>query len=63
MTAMKYFCLLQIGFKGFGITENKMNTQAKFMFNSVQYTIKHGSVMFLGTINMFCLPYLYDGCR
>jgi aconitate hydratase len=45
MTAMKYFCLLQIGFKGFGITENKMNTQAKFMFNSVQYTIKHGSVI------------------
>jgi aconitate hydratase len=35
----------KIGFKGFGITENKMNTQAKFMFNSVQYTIKHGSVI------------------
>ncbi|XP_063902804.1 cytoplasmic aconitate hydratase-like [Zophobas morio] len=35
----------KIGFKGFGILGDRMKTEAKFMFNSQQYTIRHGSVI------------------
>ncbi|EFA02996.1 Cytoplasmic aconitate hydratase-like Protein [Tribolium castaneum] len=35
----------KIGFKGFGIPEAKLNTEAKFMYNGSQYTIRHGSVI------------------
>lgn len=37
--------MFQIGFKGFGIPDNQLNTGAKFMFDSVQYTLRHGSVI------------------
>ena len=36
---------MQIGFKGFGIPEAKLGTQAKFMFDGKQYSIGHGSVI------------------
>ncbi|XP_056647027.1 cytoplasmic aconitate hydratase-like [Diorhabda carinulata] len=35
----------KIGFKGFGIPQNKLNTSAKFMYDGTQYTIRHGSVI------------------
>lgn len=34
-----------MGFKGFGITQEKLATRAKFMYNGTQYTIGHGSVI------------------
>lgn len=35
----------KVGFKGFGIPQDKLNTTAKFMFDNKQYTLKHGSVI------------------
>ena len=35
----------KVGFKGFGIHPNHLDTKAKFMYNGVQYTIGHGSVI------------------
>lgn len=35
----------QIGFKGFGLPEDKLGATAKFMFDGKQYEIKHGSVI------------------
>lgn len=36
---------MQVGFKGFGIPEDKLNAKAKFMFDGKQYTIGHGSII------------------
>lgn len=36
---------MQIGFKGFGIPEDKLNTSAKFEFNGTEYELRHGSVV------------------
>ncbi|XP_060517450.1 cytoplasmic aconitate hydratase-like [Cylas formicarius] len=35
----------KIGFKGFGLTKEKVETRAKFMFDGKPYTIGHGSVI------------------
>ncbi|KAL1513385.1 hypothetical protein ABEB36_002804 [Hypothenemus hampei] len=35
----------KVGFKGFGISENKLETRGKFMYDGKQYTIGHGSVI------------------
>ncbi|XP_050308344.1 cytoplasmic aconitate hydratase-like isoform X2 [Anthonomus grandis grandis] len=35
----------KVGFKGFGLSEDKLATKAKFMFNGKQYTIGHGAVI------------------
>ncbi|KAJ8955621.1 hypothetical protein NQ318_001451 [Aromia moschata] len=35
----------KIGFKGFGIPDNKLSTTAKFMYDGTQYQITHGSVI------------------
>ncbi|GJQ67339.1 hypothetical protein Trydic_g8235 [Trypoxylus dichotomus] len=35
----------KVGFKGFGIPEDKLGTRAKFMYDGTQYTIGHGSVI------------------
>ncbi|CAG9768739.1 unnamed protein product [Ceutorhynchus assimilis] len=35
----------KVGFKGFGIAPEKLQTTAKFMFDGKQYTIGHGSVV------------------
>jgi len=35
----------KVGFKGFGIPENKLTATGKFMFNNQEYTLKHGSVV------------------
>jgi len=35
----------KVGFKGFGIAEEKKDTVAKFDFNGREYTLKHGSVV------------------
>ncbi|XP_017776859.1 PREDICTED: cytoplasmic aconitate hydratase-like [Nicrophorus vespilloides] len=35
----------KVGFKGFGLPNNKLNTTAKFMHNGKQYSIGHGSVI------------------
>lgn len=42
---LTYSCNLQVGFKGFGIPSDKLNTTAKFMFDGTQYFLKHGSVI------------------
>ncbi|ENN73658.1 hypothetical protein YQE_09736, partial [Dendroctonus ponderosae] len=34
-----------VGFKGFGIPEDKLSLRAKFMFDGKQYSIGHGSVV------------------
>lgn len=35
----------KVGFKGFGISDNHLNTSSKFMYNGAQYVLKHGSVI------------------
>ncbi|KAH1001462.1 hypothetical protein HUJ04_005480 [Dendroctonus ponderosae] len=35
----------KVGFKGFGIPEDKLSLRAKFMFDGKQYSIGHGSVV------------------
>ncbi|XP_066155244.1 cytoplasmic aconitate hydratase-like [Euwallacea fornicatus] len=39
-------CLInKVGFKGFGIPKEQLDTRAKFMYDGKQYTIGHGSVI------------------
>ncbi|KAK9879651.1 hypothetical protein WA026_006716 [Henosepilachna vigintioctopunctata] len=35
----------KVGFKGFGLPPEKINTTAKFMYDGKQYSLKHGSVI------------------
>ncbi|KAF7266235.1 cytoplasmic aconitate hydratase-like [Rhynchophorus ferrugineus] len=35
----------KIGFKGFGLPEEKLNTRGKFLYDGKQYSIGHGSVI------------------
>lgn len=37
--------LFQAGFKGFGITDDRLNATGTFMFDGTKYTIRHGSVI------------------
>lgn len=40
-----YFNLLQIGFKGFGLPENKLDSSAPFIYEGSEYVLRHGSVV------------------
>ena len=40
---LAYF--LKVGFKGFGIESEKIDTSMPFEYEGVQYTLKHGSVV------------------
>lgn len=35
----------KVGFKGFGISDNQLDSSSKFMYNGTQYVLKHGSVI------------------
>jgi aconitate hydratase len=40
-----YFNPLQIGFKGFGLPENKLDSSAPFIYEGREYLLRHGSVV------------------
>lgn len=35
----------KVGFKGFGLPEDRLKDEAKFTFDGNEYTLKHGSVV------------------
>jgi len=37
--------LLQVGFKGYGLTPAKVNSVGKFKYEGKEYELKHGSVV------------------
>jgi aconitase A len=39
------FYLLQIGFKGFGLPEDKLDLSAPFVYEGREYMLRHGSVV------------------
>ena len=42
-----YFCfnMLQVGFKGFGLPEDKLLSKAPFVYEGHEYALHHGSVV------------------
>ena len=56
-------CLVhKVGFKGFGIAEDKLSTTAPFIYEGKEYTLKHGKFGHMKVLLFYYLAKIHNNC-